>query len=857
MSTAQLVSERRWPRWLGPVASLVIFSLVLFLLHGTLEKYHLSDILQHVRATPPGALWLAVGFTAASYLMLAGYDFLALKYVGHDISVRRTAVTSFMAFAVGHNVGFATLTGAAIRIRMYGAAGASATQVVMISSMGILTTALGAVALIAFALFAETSEAALVLHVSPSMAHVLGVALTLLLLGYLLWVTLRRRPVSLGSWSFMLPSLPLSIGQLLVAAVDLCFAAAALYVLLPDPPPISYAAFLALYVLAIVAVLVSNVPGGLGVLESLVLLAMPQVPADELLASLLVYRAVYFLLPLAVAVVLLAAHEAWLHAHRIKAVAGMARDWLSAVAPQTLGAAVFIAGGVLLVSGATQSIGSRVEEISRVAPLPLLEVSHLLGSIAGLGLVILSRALFRRVQLAWQLALGVLLAGAVFSLLKGFDYEEALVMLLVAMLLYVARDAFYRQAHLLSSRFTPQWLAGLAITVTAVVWIGLLAHRHVEYSHELWWTFALSADAPRMLRASLAVSVLAAGFGLLNWLSPARPEPRTHDAAALEQVKPLVATAERANANLALLDDKRLLVHPEHEAFLMYQIAGRSWIAMGDPVGPQRQAVEIAWTFREISDQHDGWTVFYQVTPQRLPLYVDLGLALLKLGEEARVPLTDFSLEGSRRAELRTVRRRAEREGASFEVVPPSGAMAIMEELKAVSDEWLANKAAGEKRFSVGYFEPAYLAQFPLGIVRSAGRIVAFANVWTSGQREELAIDLMRHSAAAPRVVMDYLFVELMLWGKAEGYRWFSLGMAPLSGLEQRPLAPAWHRMGNLVFDLGEHFYNFEGLRRYKEKFYPVWEPRYLATPGGLALPRVLVDVTTLIAGGLKEIVAK
>jgi phosphatidylglycerol lysyltransferase len=149
------------------------------------------------------------------------------------------------------------------------------------------------------------------------------------------------------------------------------------------------------------------------------------------------------------------------------------------------------------------------------------------------------------------------------------------------------------------------------------------------------------------------------------------------------------------------------------------------------------------------------------------------------------------------------------------------------------------------------------LAHFPIGVVKSGGKAVAFANIWLSGTHDEVAVDLMRYSSAAPRVVMDYLFVELMLWAKEHGYRWFNLGMAPLSGLEQHPLAPAWHRMGNFVFDVGEQFYNFEGLRRYKEKFHPVWEPRYLAAPRGFALPRVLVDVTTLIAGGLKEIVTK
>jgi phosphatidylglycerol lysyltransferase len=137
--------------------------------------------------------------------------------------------------------------------------------------------------------------------------------------------------------------------------------------------------------------------------------------------------------------------------------------------------------------------------------------------------------------------------------------------------------------------------------------------------------------------------------------------------------------------------------------------------------------------------------------------------------------------------------------------------------------------------------------------VRRAGRIVAFANVWETAGCEELSVDLMRYSDEAPKGVMDFLFVELMLWGKARGYKWFNLGMAPLAGLEDRRLAPAWHKFGRLVYRWGEDFYNFEGLKRYKEKFLPEWRPRYLAAPGGLALPRILLDVTSLIASGSRE----
>jgi phosphatidylglycerol lysyltransferase len=142
-------------------------------------------------------------------------------------------------------------------------------------------------------------------------------------------------------------------------------------------------------------------------------------------------------------------------------------------------------------------------------------------------------------------------------------------------------------------------------------------------------------------------------------------------------------------------------------------------------------------------------------------------------------------------------------------------------------------------------------------VVRHKGRIAAFANLWLGAEKEELSPDLMRFHPEAPENVMEYLFIALMLWGKAEGYRWFNLGMAPLSGLQNRALAPLWNRLGALVFRFGENFYNFRGLRQYKQKFDPAWEPKYLASPGGLALPRILAATGALISGGLKGVVAK
>src|SRR6185436_2788209 len=200
--------------------------------------------------------------------------------------------------------------------------------------------------------------------------------------------------------------------------------------------------------------------------------------------------------------------------------------------------------------------------------------------------------------------------------------------------------------------------------------------------------------------------------------------------------------------------------------------------------------------FREAAVRAGGRAAFYQVRAEHLDLYINMGLMLYKVGEEARVPLPSFTLEGHAFKDLRQARRRAEHDGLELEILPPEAVALHLPRLRVISDDWLAKKNVREKGFSLGFFREDYLALTPLALVRQGGRIIAFANLWPGGDHEELSVDLMRHDAHAPGHTMDFLFIELMLHGRQEGYRWFNLGMAPLSGLESRPMAPLWAKVG-------------------------------------------------------------
>jgi phosphatidylglycerol lysyltransferase len=329
------------------------------------------------------------------------------------------------------------------------------------------------------------------------------------------------------------------------------------------------------------------------------------------------------------------------------------------------------------------------------------------------------------------------------------------------------------------------------------------------------------------------------------------------DAAALDAARRIVATSRRTSANLALLGDKHLLFNSTRTAFIMYGMERRSWVSMGDPVGEPTDRRKLIWDFSELCDEGGRWPVFYQADEDHVPVYVEMGLSLIKLAEEARVPLPTFGLEGSHRKNLCRTNKQLTEEGCLFEIIEPPLADDLMVELKRISDAWLAEKNTAEKGFSLGFFQPDYIRHGPVAIVRRQSQFIAFANVWRGADKDELSMDLMRYQPDSPHGVMEFLFIRLMLWGKEQGYGWFNLGMAPLSGVDARPLGPLWNQIAAIAYRHGEHFYNFLGLRQYKDKFDPVWSPKYLASPGGFALPIILTNVTTLISGGLIELVKK
>jgi phosphatidylglycerol lysyltransferase len=829
--------SRRWLARAGAAClSLALLAAALFVLWRELHEIRPADLLAQARALGPERILGAAALAAGGYMVVGLNEWGALRWAGVRSPLRPTLVTSFIATAFANNLGFNLIVGGAIRARLYGRRGADLTQVAAVTAYASVSFWLGICAISGISLLLAGDLAYLPAHGRQALGWLLLLAPAM----YLATAGGLRRSVRIGGRRLSLPRPGWAVAQAVAGMADVTVATGVLWLLLP-PGAVSLPALAGVYAVSVVLGLLSGVPGGAGVFEAAVVGLIPGVAAAPLAAALLGYRLIYYLAPLAIAAATLPRLDP-------EARRGLARvrRALAEIAPILAAPASFVLGAALILTGAAPITHDHLPALRQAVPLSVLETAHLASLLSGLALMGASTGLWRRRAAARELAAWAAAAGAVTALARGFDWEPSLAGLALAALLVACPRGFYRRADPRGNQLDRLTDIGVIAVFVGSVALGLWCYQSTPFDGSLFAHVGYHADPARFLRGSALLGAAILLIGARRLASVARPWSCTADPQELEAIAPLVEASPTTQARLALMGDKAVFADAERRAFIMWAAQGRSLVAMGDPVGDREAGRALLWRFREKADQTDARTVFYQVSAERLADYLDLGLALVKLGEEALVPLADFSLEGGPRRNLRQSHARAVRGGLVFELVKPPIDVALLAELAPISDAWLAERRLAEMGFSLGRFDPAVLKRDPIALVRVGGRLVAFANVWVAGG-VEASIDLMRHLPDAPKGVMEFLLVELMLWAKAERFQQFNLGMAPLSGLAEHRLAPLWHKLGRLLARRGARFYGFEGLRAFKQKFDPTWLPRYLAAPPRQVAAAAL-DVARLVS---------
>ncbi|AJY10886.1 hypothetical protein AK34_3912 [Burkholderia dolosa AU0158] len=837
----------RSERVLSPLLALGIGLLLIVVFQHLSQSVDYRSVIRQLRHMSAGEWGASLAATALSYLALVARDAIGLRYVAAQVPRAALWIGAIAGSALGNATGFGALTGGAVRARVYGVSGVTPAQVGRMTVFTSGTLALALVLMTAVGMVCVPHALAEMLHVAPGVLVWSGAALLVALAVLVAMCGNAARPVvTRFKWlAFDVPARRDLVAQVVYAVLDVIAAGLTLWVLLPAAP-VGFPTFVTVYAAALLLGMIGHTPGGIGVFEAAMVFTLGrEVPAHAMVAALIAYRAIYFGVPLVLSAALLAGFEG--RALRSRLVSRQAAR-VSLLAPLFLSLVTFAVGSMLVISSATPAFWHRIAILRNIVPLWVLEGSQVICSVLGVALLFVARGLLRRLDGAWWMTFALTLASLALSL----AFVEAGVLGTLLVLLLVSRRRFNRHSSLLAERFTLSWFVSVTMVLMLAVWVLCFAFRDVPYTRDLWSHFSFDARAPRALRATLAAGVFVAMFALWQLLRPApgrfvKPAPQD-----LRDAERIIRAQECSDAGLALMGDKSFLFSESRRAFLMYAKYGRTWAALHDPVGPRDEWPALIGKFIALAHAHGGRAAFYQVRANALPLYLDAGLTLMKLGEEAHIALDEFDLKGSHRSHLRYALRRGDKDALSVEVIAPRDVPAALPALRDISDGWLDSRDAREKSFSVAAFHDGYLATQSVMLVRQADKPIAFVTFMTTDLNTEATVGVMRHLPEASPYAMEYLFTQLALHLKEAGFRKLSLGIAPFSGMGAAKMPSPWHRLGVMVWRFGGRFYNFRGLRAFKSKFEPHWEPRYLAASGSVGVFVTLADLS-LLAGGRRS----
>jgi phosphatidylglycerol lysyltransferase len=635
---------------------------------------------------------------------------------------------------------------------------------------------------------------------------------------------------------------------------------ACLYVLfLAFHQDIKFGPLVAGYAMGILFWIVSITPQGIGVVEGVMALVYTSLGVQAEIATTvsLAFRGLTFWMPLALGFLLL---------RRVKSFGAGERSLAEGWSVRVVSLLVGLMGIVNLISAVTPALSDRLAMLEQYLPLEVRQGSHLTAALAGFALLLLSVNLWRRKRVAWGVTLTVLLVSAVSHLLKGLDYEEALLAGGLALWLAFLYPHFHARSDRPSTRQGLRVLAGALLFTLAYGTVGFdLLDQHYSVNFGFWAALHQTvvmftqfynpglepitgfgryfADSIYMVGA---ITLAYAAIQLLRPVFIRQPATAVERARAKAIVE---AYGHSSLARICLFDDKIYFFSPGGSV-IAYAVRGRAAVTLGDPIGPSADIPACIAAFQSLCARNDWQPAFYQVLSDNLEAYRAAGFQVLCIGHEGIVDLNSFTLSGGENKGMRSAVNRLTRLGFYAEVVEPLIPSDMLTVLRHISDEWLTAMHGSEKRFSLGWFDDEYLRNAPLIVIRSPeGRVDAFANIVSEYQINEITIDLMRHRREVESGMMDFLFVSLFEWAKEKGYATFNLGLSSLSGIGEHPEDPAIERAMHYIYEHVNQFYNFKGLHAFKEKFHPAWSPRYLIYPNTASLPTIVLAMAQSDSG--------
>jgi phosphatidylglycerol lysyltransferase len=603
------------------------------------------------------------------------------------------------------------------------------------------------------------------------------------------------------------------------------------------------------FIIASCAGIISMIPGGLGSFDLLFIWGMHDLHAanEKVIVLLLFYRLGYYVLPFLISSVLFV-KSFWVKWN--KSWSNLPNAILQGVSHIMLTLLVFASGLVLLLSASVPGIMSRMRVAQELLSFPIMNLSHQLSVAAGFLLLGLSRGIEYSVKRTYELAMTVLIFAALFSIFKGIDYEEAIFLISVAILLRLAKGQFYRESYVMTWGKTIFDVTLVLVITSMYLVIGysnLPSAKRIIPSKLQQYVIVDYHDLFTSALIGLLIALIIMLFGYLisnpkKWVM----EKSFHQ--DKEITKHLQIYKGKNLSHLIFLHDKYVFWNRKRNVLIPYQRYADKLVALGDPIGEKKDISTAIEEFQQNADLHGFTPAFYQVSDEMLSYLHVGGYAFFKLGEEAFVDLHSFYLSEHTVNGLQVVAKKFKQDGFSFSIVKPQHSFNLLNELRKVSDDWLEGNR--EKGFSFGFFDEAYLNRTEIALVKDRNyNIIGFVTLMP-GYDDHLtaAVDLIRILPKAPNGTMEFLFQSLFDWAKNNEYQRFNLGMTPLTNVGLSRFSFLSERIAAQIF-LHSHFiYHNQGLKRFTEKYSNMMEPKFLAYRRKSSLPFTMMQISLLIS---------
>lgn len=600
----------------GPLLGVTLFGGALYVLSVQLREYKLDDVLKSFRSIPQEQVLVSALFCVLSYIVLTLYDVLAIRYVGERLRYYRIAIASFVGYTFSHNLGFSVITGGAARYRLFSCWGLKAEQIAQAIAFSGITFWFGFSLLGGFIFLFDPPRLPQSVIEFELPYRPLGAVLLVACFCYVYFWSVKGRALRVKAWQFPPPPPRITLLGLIVSAIDWLLAAAVTYALLP-PGVVPFWQFVGVFQAAQVLAMISHVPGGIGIFESLVIAFYSEtLPAGELLGILLAYRVIYYLIPLLISFLLFFARELQVNWHQIRPILGGVTARSSRGFPGPSSTLAFGCGMIAIVAGGLSPVTSGFEQV----------VTGLLG-LTGSLLLLVSRPLSRRIRSAWRISLYLFfITGCCAVLLENF---ELLLPLGVALLFLPFRNAYLRlRSFSFREWLSPASLGAMVSVILGAAWLSYLAHGKFY---------------PETILASAATVVMI----FIKWILTGKTSLAEQVIPRSAALSPLVLRQE-SFYHLPSKGGGTAIDFIQSEGFL---------IALGDPVG-DGQDMEVLWSLRALAEERGEDLVYYNCSDANLESFI--GCEVVKIGSDAVVELSKFFLERSAGAGV------LEREGLDY-----------------------------------------------------------------------------------------------------------------------------------------------------------------------------------------------